>query len=358
MTAKPPTFTPPPTELWYTRCPVPTASGIAIQNGWLAEEFARDGIAVQSLRTSSERAVRESHFTHTLENSFRQGGNGPAIYARSQGQDTVLLGLHWTTQYQGLLARPQSGIASLADLRGKRLALPRRLHDKIDFWRSISLQGYDSALRLAGLTLADVQLVELPVAESFVDNRPRALAADARQAGGLLRQHKAETVALLRGDVDVIFGHSVWGVALREQFDLHEVINLATHDDPLVRINNGQPKTLTVSAGLLREQPALVDRYVAQIVRAADWARHNEDQARRQLARETGSAEAWLDEGTGAGSTARLDISLDEPLFDALARRKDFLLKWGFIANDFDVRAWADPGPLQRARALLREERP
>lgn len=347
-----------PAVLWYTRCPVPTASGIAIQNGWLSDEFARDGIDVQSLRTSADRAIRESHFTHTLDNSFRQGGNGPAIYARSQGQDTVLLGLHWSTQYQGLLARPQAGIESLAGLRGKRLALPRRLHDKIDFWRSISLQGYDSALRLAGLTLADVELVELPVSESFVDSRPRALADDARQAGGLLRQHRVETEALLRGEVDVIFGHSVWGVALREQFDLREVVNLAAHDDPLVRINNGQPKTLTVSASLLREQPALVDRYVAQIVRAASWARQNEDQARRLLARETGSAEAWLDEGTGAGATARLDIGLDDTLLDALARRKDFLLRWGFIPNDFDVRAWADPGPLQRAAALLKERQP
>lgn len=356
MTSNPPSPPQAPATLWYTRCPVPTASGIAIQNGWLGEEFARDGIQVRSLRTASERAIRESHFTHTLENSFRQGGNGPALYARSQGQDTVLLGLHWSTQYQGLLARPGADIASLADLRGKRLALPRRLHDKIDFWRSISLQGYASALALAGLTLADVQLVELPVAESFVDHRPH-VSGDTQRAAGLLRQHQAETVALLRGEVDVIFGHSVWGVALREQFDLREVINLASHDDPLVRINNGQPKTLTVSAGLLRERPDLVDRYVAQVVRAADWARANEDAARRLLARETGSAEAWLDEGTGPGATARLDIGLDDALLDALARRKDFLLHWGFIPNDIDVRAWADPGPLARARALLKERK-
>jgi len=33
--------------LWYTRCPAPTAATIAIRNGWLEEEFARDGIAVR-----------------------------------------------------------------------------------------------------------------------------------------------------------------------------------------------------------------------------------------------------------------------------------------------------------------------
>jgi len=39
-----------------------------------------------------DRETRESHFTHTLANSFRQGGNAPAIYARSEGRDTVLIG--------------------------------------------------------------------------------------------------------------------------------------------------------------------------------------------------------------------------------------------------------------------------
>ena len=43
---------PPVTELWYTRCPVPTASSLAITQGWLDEEFAPDGITVASLRSA------------------------------------------------------------------------------------------------------------------------------------------------------------------------------------------------------------------------------------------------------------------------------------------------------------------
>jgi ABC-type nitrate/sulfonate/bicarbonate transport system substrate-binding protein len=41
-------FSKPLDQLWYTRCPVPTASGIAIHHGWINEEFAKDGIAVSS----------------------------------------------------------------------------------------------------------------------------------------------------------------------------------------------------------------------------------------------------------------------------------------------------------------------
>lgn len=61
-------------ELWYTRCPVPTASSLAISQGWLDDEFATDGITVASLRSSPDSAVRESHFNHSQGDSFRQAG--------------------------------------------------------------------------------------------------------------------------------------------------------------------------------------------------------------------------------------------------------------------------------------------
>lgn len=358
--------------IWHTRCPVPTAAGIAIQQGWIDAAFAADGIAVKAIRVARAREVRESHFVHSLENSFRQGGNAPALYARSAGADTVLLGLHWVPQYQGLLTLPGRGIASLRDIRGKRLSLPRRLNDKIDFWRSISLQGYDSALRQVGLTLADVQLVDIPVDASFSGAAPGGDGGegDARsesppldearthawRTGELLRQHQAETVAWLRGEVDVIFGHSVWGVALREQFSAIELINLNRERDIRARINNGQPKTLTVSRRLLETRPDLVDRYVDEVVKAAHWARAHESEARRILAGEMGATEALLDEGTSADAVRKLDISLDQPLIDALDARKDFLLHWGFIPRDFDLRAWIDPGPLQRALEKRRND--
>ena len=106
-----------PRTIWYTRCPVPTASGIAIQKGWLKEAFASEGIAVRSMRHSHDPKTRESHYTHTLEDSFRQGGNTPALFARSEGKDTVLLGLHWIPQYQAILSLPGSGLTKLKQLK-------------------------------------------------------------------------------------------------------------------------------------------------------------------------------------------------------------------------------------------------
>jgi ABC-type nitrate/sulfonate/bicarbonate transport system substrate-binding protein len=78
--------------LWYTRCGVPTAVGIAVQLGWLEQEFAGEGIAIASIRDAAERDVRQSHYDHSQQNSFRQGGSVPAIWARSTGRDTRLVG--------------------------------------------------------------------------------------------------------------------------------------------------------------------------------------------------------------------------------------------------------------------------
>ena len=59
--------------LSYTRCGVPTAVGIAVQLGWFEQEFSRDGITIESIRDSADRDVRESHYDHKVDNSFRQG---------------------------------------------------------------------------------------------------------------------------------------------------------------------------------------------------------------------------------------------------------------------------------------------
>ncbi len=68
-------MTTPLSEIWYTRCPVPTPVGLAAQLGYLEKTFADVGVALKSIIDSPDRAIRQSHFNHTLEWSFRHGGN-------------------------------------------------------------------------------------------------------------------------------------------------------------------------------------------------------------------------------------------------------------------------------------------
>ncbi|CAB3665009.1 ABC transporter substrate-binding protein [Achromobacter kerstersii] len=341
--------------IWYTRCPVPTASAIAISNGWLDEEFATDSIAVRSLRASADRSVRESHFNHKQANSFRHGGNAPPIWSRSQGQDVVVVGLTWLPQYQSILSLPSTGVRSLADLKGKRLALPRRVNEKMDFWRVSALQGFLQALATVGLSENDVELVDLPIEEPYIGELTTSDTGalfDARQYASSAR---AETFALIRGEVDALYNYGSAGPALQAFLDATVVADLNHHPDRRVAINNGTPNVLTVSGELVRERPDLVARYLAQLLRAADWAREHKHEAQAIIAREVSVADEWVPYAFGDDVHACLAPTLDPELVQALEVRKDFMLRHGFIQRDFSIDDWIKPEPLAEAKRMVEQ---
>jgi ABC-type nitrate/sulfonate/bicarbonate transport system substrate-binding protein len=343
----------PVSELWYTRCPVPTASSLAISQGWLDDEFAADGITVASLRASAEAAVRESHFDHTQADSFRQGGNIPPIWTRSRGSDVRLIGLSWAEQYQAIVTLRGSGIEGPADLKGRKLALARRVNDQIDFWHATALRGYDSTLRHVGLSLDDVELVDLPVNERYLPRGGESHSGSLFGAYTNRRLQSAEVLALIRGEVDAIYVAGGRGPDLEALADVHVVFDIQAQEDPALKVNNITPAALTVSGALLEQRPDLVTRYVAATVRAARWATEHPVETRRIIAHEVGIAEDFVLPGYPREIHANLEPSLDADLVEAIASQQRFLLEHGYIEEGFDVAEWVDAGPLNAARELL-----
>ena len=335
-------------RLWYTRCPVPTAMGIAIEQGLFDQEFARDGIAVTSLRASASRDVRESHFDHRQPDSFRQGGSTPPIWNHAIHRDTRLIGLTWVDEYQAIIARPESGITEPKHLRGRRIGIARRVNDKIDFFAAMSLRGAHAALRLGGVAPAEVEFVDLPVQETYMGDTDESASGQLWSGGHRARRQQVEPFALIRGTVDAIYVSGAAGLWMREFLGAKDVAELGFHSDPEIRGSNQQPATLTVSARLVEERPDLVDRYVAQIAKAATWSQSNRAYAVQSFANEVGTSYEWADAAYGPRSHLLLVPSLEEPLVRGLVSHKDFLLKHGFIQDDFDVEAWIYRGSLER----------
>ncbi len=195
--------------VWYTRCPVPTAFSIAIQTGLVDEALALFGMSAQSLLASQDPGVRVSHFTSTLPSLFRHGGHIPPLWSRAEGRDIRLIGLTWTPETQPLLTLPQSGIRSVGDLRGKRLPLPVRINDPVDFWRATILRGYETILATGGLTL-DESSCGNSAGPAFFGESFRQDPQAARLGRATERIAAEEAFALIRGEVDAFFAPVRW----------------------------------------------------------------------------------------------------------------------------------------------------
>ncbi len=334
-----------PDTLWYTRCPVPTPLGIAVQLGWLDEAFAAKGIAIRAIADSPDPLVRLSHFEHSLSWSFRQGGNVPPIHARAKGTKTRLVGISWTDEFQAIVTLPGSGLITLKDLKGRRFGAPKHAGGIVDFQRATALKGLVSALSLEGLVASEVEIIDIEAEEPSI-----AAGSDRKELFGLKRRlpYSAEFTALLRGDVDAVFIKGTQGISVGNLFGAHILSEFGFHPDPNIRINSGSPRILTVDEEFAAKRPDLVATLIHTIGRVGTWARQNPDEVRRYVAREAGASEEQVLAANGPDLHHHLDIGLEPSLVNAVDHYKAFLRDWGFLAKDFDVRSWVDSGPLER----------
>lgn len=332
--------------IWFTRCPVPTATGLAYRLGWLTQEFAADGIKVETLQESGRSELRRHHYDHDLTSLIREGGNMLSLGARAQGAPTRLIGLTWIEEGQAILVRPGSGITSAADLAGRRLGLPTYTPHPIpehlrgsSIARGMSLHGYKGVLASAGLSFDDVEFVE--VASERLDRDDRAL-------GGLWAIEE-----LAAGRVDALYVKGASAVDAARAHGVVVGIDIDKLPDRRFRVNNGTPRPITVHQSLLDDHYDLVVRFLEQTLRAADWARDNLAAVHEILRGETrgsqeGVAEAYRDEFHRS-----LHPDLSPERLSLFAQQKKFLWLHGFLDRDFDLDDWVDPRPLAEARRRL-----
>jgi ABC-type nitrate/sulfonate/bicarbonate transport system substrate-binding protein len=333
--------------LWYTRCPMPSASSIATTDGWLDREFVGDGIAVRSLRESPNPAVRLGHYRHDHPALFREGGIVPPLWTYASGTRTRLLAIGWEEEFRGIIALAGSGIAGPGDLRGRRIALPERIGQPIDFARAISWQGIVTSLQSVGIDESEVHLVDVPTHEPYLTSAP----ASSESNGSLytarenVRAQSAELLALVRGEVDAIFTVGGYGLEMAALVDANVVIEISARD-PWPQWTGNHLRVLTVSEALLERRPDLVARYVATLQRAADWASENKSAALRIIAAELGIAEEWTHLGYHPDTASHLRLEVSARALQELERRADFLADRRFIDQRVDISEWLEPSAL------------
>jgi ABC-type nitrate/sulfonate/bicarbonate transport system substrate-binding protein len=341
-----------PDEIWFTRCPVPTATGIAYKLGWLTEAFEADGIALRTLQEGNSDLGRH-HYDHRLPTLIREGGNMLAFGARAQGEPTKLIGLTWIEESQLILARAGSGIETAADLKGKRLALPSWNANPIpahvrgtSIARGMSLAGYKGALASAGLTFDDVELVETPDRLRNVGGVGRDTEPRNNRVGGLWPFQ-----ALVNGKVDAIYVKGAAALDQARENSLEVVIDLDKLTDPRFRVNNGTPRPITVHQSLLDDHFDLVVRFLAVTLRAADHITEQPDRLREILEFETAGSPEAVDQAY-AKLHEGLRPTLDDERLALFDQQKKFLFTHGFLDADFALADWIDARPLEAAIAF------
>lgn len=331
-------------SIWITRCPVPAASGVACARGWMAEAFARDGIAVKRVFEQGLNLVDRDP-DNQARHLFREGGNIQALAARALGAPTRVIGLTWIDERQAIMVRRDLGVLAPADLKGLRFALPGYARSRGEsIARGMALHGIKSALALGGLKLEDVRFVEVPAPPveraSFQGMRRLWLGLE----------------WLASGRVDAVYVKGAAAAEAAQRLGLEVGIDLDAYPSRLARVNNGTPRPIIVHQHMIDHHPELVERFLEQSLRAADWAAGNPGELNGILAQETLAGIDGVELAHRNGFHRFLHPDLSDERAEMLKIQANFLWLHGFLESPVDIDAWICAAPLkavlQRRAAL------
>jgi len=275
---------------------------------------------------------------------FREGGNVPPLWARAQGRNTAVVGITWVDEEQVILVRGDSDIRHISGLKGRRLGLPKHDSQIVDIGRAQDLRGLLTALQLAGISRDEVTFVDLAGGDF-----------DLREQGERAEPEHLGAAALLAGTADAIYAKGAVSATLIAQHGFRPLLDINGHADPFVRVNAGTPRPITVDRTLATEHPKIVARYLAVLLRTAEWAKQNRDDVVRAVAAETGKSVEAVIRGFGPNLHLSLKPALSEQYVKGLQLQKDFLLQEGFLPADFDYASWIVREPLALAETLVGE---
>jgi ABC-type nitrate/sulfonate/bicarbonate transport system substrate-binding protein len=348
-------------EVYYTNCPLVSASNVDQELGWTREEYKKIGVQYGFLRSRRENNWYP-HYIHNLDNLIRFGGLTPPIHVHADIRRTRLLGM--THVYEGgcMMVRARDDIYRMADLKGKKVGLSKSQNTiKMDWWRFQEEQGIELMLRLNGMTRKDVEIVEFPYPDDWYDDPKMLEPMENPSETWLKRDHKHDLAfrpletALLKGVVDAIFTQSKVTQHLMEATGKIKAIeDLSRYPDWTLQVTN-VPAVITCTDVMAAQHPELVVTFLKGMIKVGRWANEHKHAAAAILDKQT----FYLDVEDTYRGIKHVDFvpNMSPQNLVAVEIGKDFMLSHGYIKNDFDVNKWAAPEFLKQAAKELLEER-
>jgi 2'-hydroxybiphenyl-2-sulfinate desulfinase len=332
-------------EIHYTICPVGNSSYIAAKKGWLKSALEPLGVTPVLLQSLPQEQWK-THFDYRDDVLFREGGNIPPLWARSNGAEVTLIGLALLEQKQFILARADSAIEAIEQLRGRRIAIPAHPNALIDFHKASAEHGFLLALNARGVSWSEVEPVVLNGKGDFLTGR--RFVSDTAEAD--------EVAALDRGEVDAIYVKLSRLRALLNTGRYKVLFDISAAPSSLLPINNEYPNALTVSKRLADEYPEVVVAYVKQLLLASRWAATHRAEAIEILAEQTLGSIGEFIGSNSADFHKNITPNMSGESLEALEGQKKFLYDRGYLKENFALDDWADDSFLKAAWSEIKDD--
>lgn len=294
----------------------PGVSALGHAREFVASEFKDDpDVKLEwSFHKGAGPSVNEALANNQADFAFH--GDLPALVGRSNGLETrILLGSDARSNIY-IAARPDSGIASVADLKGRTLGLFRGTN--LHLAAAKVLAAYD-------LTERDVKIINLDFASA--------------------------NAAIASGDIDATVG----------QADLYD---LEAKGIAKVFFNTKEDSRFTrhaiihAQSAFLDAQPEVTQRIVNGFVKAAQWG---SDESRREEVFDTYTLtgrprEGFVRDHEGQELRFRLSPLLDPFLVEGFAGQEARARELALIRRERATAEWFDPSFLNEALAELKLE--
>src|SRR5215471_12721820 len=277
---------------WATYNPV----SILLKNkGWLEKEFEKDGIAIRWVQTLGSNKALE--FLNAGSIDFGSTAGSAALVAKINGNPIKSIYVYSQPEWTALVTRKDTSIKTIADLKGKRVAVTRGTDPHIFLVR---------ALLSAGLGEKDIQPV--------------------------LLQHPDGKTALIRGDVDAWAGLD----PMMAQAEVEEGARLF--------YRNKDANTwgiLNVREEFLRDHPDLVRRVLAVYEEARKYSLANYNELKQTFMSVTKLPETVVDKQL----KERTDLThsrIGAPQRESILAAGLALQQAGVVPANVDVKATLD----------------
>lgn len=230
--------------------------------GWLEEAFKEEGIEVEWVQSLGSNKALEYLNSNSID--FGSTAGAAALIAKSNSAPIESVYIYSKPEWTALVAKGDSGITSIEDLKGKKVAATLGTDPYIFLLR---------ALDEAGLKQSDVEIINL--------------------------QHGDGATALLTGKVDAWAGLDPHMAKL----EVNEGTNFVYRNPDLNTYG-----TLNVRTDFAKKHPKYVDRVIELYEKARIWTVENPDKAASIL-----GEQAQLDEEVAKLQLTRNDFSSPVP---------------------------------------------